>query len=82
MVVSKINEGALKTVETMPSRGRWRGVAGYQSSPKGKIIEPFQDIVDLIGVFPIIPIQSTDITKTNNIVNFDYGFFLYFSKDF
>ena len=38
---------------------------------------------DLIGIMPIIPIQpESSIFRTSNNVSFDYGFFLYFSKDF
>ena len=38
---------------------------------------------DVIAIMPIVPMwPDNHFTKANNNVNFDYGFFLYFSKDF
>ena len=38
---------------------------------------------DLLAIMPVIPTWPGDsFSKTNSLVNFDYGFFLYFSKDF
>jgi hypothetical protein len=38
---------------------------------------------DILAVIPVIPTWSgNEFSKNNSVVNFDYGFFLYFSKDF
>ena len=38
---------------------------------------------DVIAIMPVVPMwPDNHLTRTTNNVNFDYGFFLYFSKDF